>query len=131
MANPTPEHANLFHLDGDGLHVTFSATSITGDPLFTYQDAFRHLEFKGDQIKIEQTAIGELVSVVILPSIDRDRTTFTLVVPNTVLRLHGPAAIATIGVTTVHRFSIIGSPNGQTEFYTPHALRGTAEFVVS
>lgn len=131
MANDPADQANSFQLEGDGIHVSYAATSFSGVPLFSYQDNVRHLEFSGDQIKVEPSAIGDLVSVVIVSSVDANRTTFTLVAPNTIIRGGAPAHITTFGVTTLHRFSIIGRPTGQTEIYTTHALKGSAEFVVS
>jgi len=125
--------ANVFQLSGDGLHISFSATSITGEALFTYQSASQHIEFRGSQIKIEPTAIGDLVSVVIFHGVDRNFTTFSAAIPKTLLGPSGGAVnVTTFGVTTLHRTSVVGPPVlGQTELYTTHHLHGAAQFVVS
>jgi hypothetical protein len=121
---------NLFELSGDGIHVTYSASSFDGQPRFSYQDANQSKQFSGDQIRAEKTVIGTLVSVTIFQTIDAGSTTFTVLIPTVNLRASDSANITTYGVTTLHKFSIIGAPQGQTEFYAAHALGGVALWVV-
>jgi hypothetical protein len=67
------------------------------------------------------------VTIVLTP--DSGSTDFTLFIPRINLRLFETVHISTIGVTTLRRFSIIGPPHGQDDFYTSHKLSGTASFV--
>jgi hypothetical protein len=122
---------NLYELSGDGIHVTYSTTSFTGQPQFVYQDAQGTKTFSGSQIKVEKCELGTLVSVVLLMTVDSGSTTFTLLVPNVGLPFGDVAQIDTLGIVTVHRFSIVGPPHGQREFYTAHQLHGTAAFVIA
>lgn len=121
---------NLYELSGHGIHVTYSKTSISGKPIFTYHDAAQTKTFTGDEIQTQNSVLGALVSVFLLRTVDGPSTSFTLLVPG--VRLGGPEVvnISTEGITTLHKSTIIGPPLGQTELYTLHALNGTARFVV-
>jgi hypothetical protein len=120
---------NLYELHGGGIHVTYSTTSISGQPLFSYHDAVQVKNFSGNEIKAVQTDIGTLVTVVIHLTIDSGSTTFSLLLPNVILPASNVAHITAEGITTLHRFSI-PPPVGQTEFYTVRTMHGTARFVV-
>ena len=126
----TIKHPNLYEVSGDGIHVTYSTSGFDGKPHFTYQDALRSESFTGDGIRTVQTEIGTLVTVTIRLTVDAGSTSFTLLVPQVNLRFGDSVAITTEGITTVHRFSIFGPPNGQSELYTAHLLQGTASWVV-
>jgi hypothetical protein len=123
------QQPNLFELSGGGIHVTYSTTSITGKPLFSYHDGFQLKNFSGDEISVVDTIVGKLVSVFLIRTIDGGSTSFTVLIPNIHLPPTNVAALTTEGITTLHKFSIIGPPLGQTELYTFHRLHGTARFV--
>ncbi|QPF85912.1 hypothetical protein IC762_06295 [Bradyrhizobium genosp. L] len=123
---------NHYDLSGHGIHVTYSTTSFSGKPLFTYHDAFQTKNFMGDEIKTESSTIGTLVSVFIMHTIDGPQTSFTVLIPN--VRMTDATQvihISTQGVTTLHKFGVPPPPPGQTELYTMHSLQGTARVVVS
>lgn len=123
---------NLYHLNGHHLHVMYSTSGIDGRPHLTYQDAVQTLTFTGDQIRSETTEIGTLVTVDLRKSVDAGRTTFSLLVPTVNLGTENSVPIATDGITTIHRFSIVAKFNqGQTELYSFTRLTGTASFVLS
>jgi hypothetical protein len=121
---------NLYELAGNGINVTYSSSSITGKPLFNYHDNLQVRSFSGDEIQVVDTIIGKLVSVFLIRTVDGGSTSFTLVVPSVTLPQSNVANIVTEGITTLHKFSIVGPPQGQTELYTFHKLHGTARFVV-
>ncbi|WP_426436838.1 hypothetical protein [Bradyrhizobium genosp. P] len=127
MANTEP---NLYELSGHGIHVTYSTTSITGKPAFSYHDGSQTKTFIGDEIQIQTSMLGTLVSVFLMRTIDGPSTSFTVLLPG--VRLTGPEVvnISTEGITTLHKFAIFGPPPGQTELYTVHRLQGTARFAV-
>jgi hypothetical protein len=118
---------NFYDLSGDGIHITYATTSFEGPPLFVYHDATQSKTFKGPQIKTEDSVLGTLVSVVIVPGVDSGSTSFTVLVPRVNLGASDTANITTYGITTLHKSSIIGPPLGQADFYTSHQLQGTAE----
>lgn len=130
MAGPSIA-PNLFQVHNDQLHISYSTSGIDGNPHFQYQNAAQSLAFSGDQIHAEPTDIGILVSVRIRMTVDSGSTSFTLLVPGVNLQANQSAAINTIGITTVHRFSIFPPLNhGQTELYSVAMLTGTAQHVV-
>ena len=122
---------NLYQLSGDGILVTYMTTSLSGQPLFSYQDAFQSKQFSGQEIQTVESVLGNLVTVFLIRTVDTGSTTFTLIVPSVSLPAGSNTAnITTEGITTVHRFSIVKPPQGQTENYTFRELTGTANFVV-
>jgi hypothetical protein len=50
--------ANLFELSSGAIHVTYSTTNILGGPMFSYRDSQLSRSFKGEEIRIEDTALG-------------------------------------------------------------------------
>jgi|tagenome__1003787_1003787.scaffolds.fasta_scaffold18837978_1 hypothetical protein len=130
MANPflVP---NLYQVHNNQLHISYTTSGIDGKPHFQYQDASQSLSFSGDQIRSETTEIGTLVSVRIRMTVDSGSTSFSLLVPTVNLPANQSMTIHTIGITTVHRFSIAPVLNsGQTELYSVAVLTGTAQHVV-
>jgi hypothetical protein len=119
---------NSFQLQGGGISVSYSTTGIDGKPHLSYQDAFISSSFSGDQINTVKTSIGSLVTVVIRLTVDSGSTSFTVLIP--VVNLPAPdlpIPIETVGITTVHRFSIVPRFNqGQIELYSVTPLVGTA-----
>jgi len=119
-----------YQLSGSGIHVSYSTSSLQGKPLFSYHDAFQIKSFSGDQIQTADTILGTLVTVFLIQTVDGGSTTFTLLIPHVNLPPSNVANITTEGITTLHKFSIVGPPQGQTELYTVHTLDGTASFAV-
>jgi hypothetical protein len=123
------QQANLYELSGGGIHVTYSTSSITGKPLFNYHDGFQVKNFSGDEIQTVDTIVGTLVSVFLIRTVDGGSTSFTVLIPAIHLPPTNVANVSTEGITTLHKFSIVNPPIGQTELYTFHRLHGTARFV--
>jgi hypothetical protein len=127
----TTKSPNIYDLQGDGIHVTYSTTSFDGKPHFHYQDAFQSKQFIGDQINVAENELGLLATVVTRLTVDSGSTSFTLVIPRVNLRFSNSASITTLGVTAVHEFSLVPSIlSGQADFYSAHNLKGTAAAVV-
>jgi hypothetical protein len=128
------QQPNTFELSGHGIQISYSTTSFSGKPLFTYHNHNQIKQFSGDEIQTETTVLGTLVTVTIFLTPDRGSTTFTLLVPKINLNPPGftTAHVTTEGITTLHKLAVVGpQPQGQTEFYTVHELRGTATIVVA
>lgn len=123
--------ANLFHLEGHGLHIEYSTTSITGQPNLTYHDANQSVTFTGGDIQTVPTEAGTLVSVTIRKTVDTGSTSFSVLIPRTNIEPVGATIhVRTIGVTAIHRFSVVPAFNrGQLDTYATVALHGTAETV--
>ena len=54
---------NQFDVQGDGVTISYSTSSIRGVPLFNYQDNERTFNRSGDEIRTEETAIATLVTI--------------------------------------------------------------------
>ena len=119
----------LFELSGDGIHVTYTTSSIQGKPLFNYHDNFQVRNFSGSEIETVETIVGKLVSVFLIRTIDGGSTSFTVLIPSIHLPPSNVSNVRTEGITTLHKFSIVNPPQGQTELYSFHRLHGTARFV--
>jgi len=126
-----PMAPNMYQLAGGHLSVTYSTTSINGQPHLNYQDGSQTLSFIGNQIRQTKTDIGTLVSVTVRMAADSGSTEFSLLVPAVKLTdPSSPAIIHTYGITTVHKFSTVAAANhGQVENYTTTELSGNASLV--
>jgi hypothetical protein len=127
----TTNTPNLFRLHGHNMQITYSTSGFDGKPHLQYHDPFQTLHFSGDQIRAVNTEIGTSVTVTTRKTTDSGSTTFTLMVPRVTLGTSEVTDIATIGITTIHRFSIVQEFNqGQLDSYDVTELRGTAAHVV-
>jgi hypothetical protein len=125
---------NMYQLSGDGIHVAFSRSSLDGQPLFSYQDHAIAKSFRGSDIEIESCALGEIVSVTIVRTVDVGSTSFSLLIPFVNLIGHAAGAtIHTLGITALHRTSLAPPlDQGQRTTYPSVArLTGTAKQVES
>jgi len=129
----TPIEPNQFELLGRGISVSFSRTSITGDPLFRYRDACREVSARGDDIRQVETEIGTLVTVTLEPDADAGSLLFSVLIPRA--RLEGVGSelrISTEGILTRSRFPFSPVPsNDQLQEYRSVTMTGQASFVVS
>lgn len=123
--------ANLFELEGGGATVVYSTTSITGVPQFTYRDADNSVSRSGTEIRVEETAMGRLVTVNLRQVADAYSLWVTLLVPAVNVPQSGQAALQTLAVLTTDCTSIIGPAGveGQLQSYEALALSGMARTV--
>ena len=91
--------ANQFTLRGHHIAVEYMLGATPGIPVLHYKDASVSLNFKQDDIRTDQTALGSLVSIRLKSSIDTGGTIFAFFLPN------------------------IDVPNGQTADFTTVAIR--------
>ena len=119
--------ANSFRLLLDEVPVSYSTTSLIGVPIFNIGEQ----QFSGDELLLEDTALGQQITVVTEQIPDVEIVTFTLVVPPVLLDGTKPADIELPGVTATHRTTAAGPPLGQGSSYISAILRGTAEYIVS
>ena len=124
------QHANLFELSSAAIQITYSASSFTGLPLFSYRDSSRNLQFSGDEIRCETTAIGELRTVTLEQIPDLRTVTFTLIVPVVnVLPASSGTYTQVPGITTTTHTTIAGPVLGAEMTYSQVNLIGTAQVV--
>jgi hypothetical protein len=127
----SPDH---YQLSGGGISITYLPVGVGGLAHLQYQDGQRTLNFTGDQIrKVEVADLGIVVSVTLALTVDSGSTTFSVLIPKVTL-VAGPGAsapICTLGITTVHRLSLVPQLNlGQDELYTVTHLTGTASDII-
>ena len=132
-ATPSAVTPNLFTFSGrrDDTQVTFSTTSITGQPQFSYHDDTRDVSATGDEITVERTVLGTSVTITVEAVPDLHTVTATLVLPD-LGGLSGPVThFGTFLVLTENR-TTIGGPaliTGALQRYTVVKGRGTAQEV--
>ena len=124
--------ANLFDLEGCGITIHYSKSSITGQPLFSYRDSNHDVSVSGSDIEVEATRIGDLVTIQLAHVPDLHILTVSILVPEFQLPASNETAFETVAVLTRHLMSI-GGPGfvqGQTKVYESAELSGTAKQVV-
>lgn len=125
---------DLFELSNDHVQITYSTTSLSGQPLLTYKDENNPQfasAFSGSEIRTEKSELGLLVSASVFKTIDQGYTSLTLVLPDIVLAEAQGQSFNTIAVITNHLLGIRPGFQGAREIYSVLQLSGTARFVQS
>lgn len=121
-------YANQFDLRYRGKDISFTQANIAGDPLLTYDQRF----YYGQQIELQDTAIGELVTVTIEERPNGDRWRLTVVLPRTWVSGYESALVEALVIESVARGLTEGPPAGQElELERVTTVGGHATFVVS
>jgi hypothetical protein len=119
---------NLYDLKGVGVTVSYSTSSISGEPRLSFKKGRMELNFAGDEITAFETSIGTVVTVTIGKTVDRGFTTFSILLPSISLaNSAAKQAFRTLGITTAHTTSIAGPAKGAQETYKALQLRGSAK----
>ena len=132
MASTPDTTPNLYELQGDKVRITYSTSSISGQPQFNFSQGRKALHFSGPDIQTGKTLIGTLVTVKIDETPDLKRVMFSLVLPDVNLQQSGKKAnIKTIGIIATIKTSIGGPtlPKGALQTYKVKNLAGTAKIV--
>ncbi|MBN1207774.1 MAG: hypothetical protein JXB05_23115 [Myxococcaceae bacterium] len=132
IAMPGSNSANMLTLQGKNVSVTYSATSITGQPLLHYKDRSRDVSAQGMEIRQVETELGTLVSITLEPDADAGALLFTLLVPRVALMAEeGEQSVKTVGIITRSRLPPRLMASAQLQTYEVVDLRGCAAFAVS
>jgi hypothetical protein len=122
---------NLFELRNRRITVSFSATSITGEPLMNFKDRQHEVSVRGEEIRQVETEVGTLVTITLEPDADAGSLLFTLVIPRAVVTSVG----ATLGIVTQGFYTRSRHPrlpaNVQLQTSEVVELKGTASFIMS
>ena len=125
------EQANLFELGDYSIQVTYSSTSFTGQRQLSYRDNDINRNFMGEEIRILDTELGQLVTVTLETIADLRTVTFTLVLPLVnVIPQSGGTRVQMPGILTTTHTTIAGPGPGAEKTYSTVNLQGTAQFVV-
>jgi hypothetical protein len=121
-------YANQFDLRYRGKDISFTQANIAGDPLLTYDQRY----FYGDEIELQNTAIGELVTVTLEQRPNGDRWRLTLVLPRTWVSGYESSLVEALVIESVARGRAGGPPAGEElKYERVTQVGGHALFVVS
>ena len=116
---------NEFQLAGKGVQITYLTSDRDGKPHLTYKDAECDRSFTADEIRIQQSELGTLVTVTLgyLPDVGSD--TFTLIIPQVrVAQLSEP--VKTLAIKCHHSTPMLPQP-GVAESYHVIPLQGSVQ----
>ncbi|SFN32607.1 hypothetical protein SAMN05216386_0489 [Nitrosospira briensis] len=101
--------ANTFELSGKSIHVTYTSTGISGQPTFSYRDDRLSRSFSGEEIRVADTELGQLITVTLEAIPDFKVVTVTLALPVvTVPQANTPIGITVPGITVTNPTTIGG-----------------------
>jgi hypothetical protein len=89
---------NLFELSNHEIHVTYSSTSFTGQAQLNYHSPTGVLNFQGQDIRVENSELGILVTVSIFRTVDTGYTSLTLLLPHVNLTRSTQQNISTVAI---------------------------------
>jgi hypothetical protein len=130
MAQAT-ERPTLFDLTYGDTQISYSTSSITGEPRFTYSGPKGEHSFAGDdEIATLATALGTEVTVTLESIPDLHTITLTILIPDILVEPGGQAEFDTFGIFTTTATTIAGPPPGPAQTYEIIALHGVAQHVI-
>lgn len=122
--------ANLFELSFDETQLTYSTSSINGQPRLSYTDADGAHSFAGDEIETQATKLGTEVTVTLEAIPDLRTVTLTLLLPSFKLDDDLESEFETLAIRTTNHTTIAGPPAGPGQSYEAITLHGVAKSVV-
>ncbi|HEY2195420.1 MAG TPA: hypothetical protein VGH76_24395 [Actinomycetospora sp.] len=129
MSRPTVD-ANLYSFTGPDHRMVTISPSLDGSPQVSYHDTHQQQVFVKDEVLVDDTAMGRLVTVTLARTVDLGSTTFSVVLPEVRLPASQSLPVTTVAVTAVHRTSLAAQFDvGQRDSYSVSRLHGTASFV--
>ena len=117
--------ATMFLLTGEGLKISYYINEDNSSEL-DYQDGQGSLTFQSNQLHIQQSAIGTLITATLKNSADAGATTFTLVLPNVKLGGQTKQPLETFAIIT-QDFSALSRVGAQFT-YRVVPLQGTGQY---
>ena len=127
----TQQHSepNLYELSGDTIQITYSTTSLNGQPQCNYTDDQTAITFTSNQIRTQESELGTLVSISLQTTIDTGDTDIilTLFLPPISLAEQAEQDFFTLAILTT-RFTI-PPHTGAHLTYRPLNLQGIALFM--
>lgn len=119
--------ANLFELQGYNTQITYSTTSVIGVPQLTYVNQGQTLNFRGKDIRQEQTQLGQIVTVDLTDNPASEiLETLSLLVP--IVNLSSKSLETTIQTTAIFS-QVAKSTTAQVQTYMTLCLTGLAKQV--
>jgi hypothetical protein len=117
--------ATMFLLTGEDLKISYYINEDNSSEL-DYQDSQGSLTFQSNQLHIQQSAIGTLITATLKSSADAGATTFTLVLPNVKLGGQTKQPLETFAIITLDYSAL--SRVGAQLIYRVVPLQGTGQY---
>ena len=124
---------NHFALSGAETQLTYDAATAAGGPRLTYDGPYGSHTAVGDEIRVEESALGQLVTVYLGAFPDQGDLWLTLLLPrfNPMSSADPPTPFATLAILKWVISTIAGPPRtGALEEYRVLPLAGTARLVM-
>lgn len=122
--------ANHFELSRGPLQITYS--NIIGTPIFNCRIKQQHWVFRGSEIQIQNTHIGQLITVTLEDVPEDGEVIFTLILPIiTVKSAATETRIQVIGITTRKTSLAYYHQSSSQPNYSIVNLHGTAQFALT
>jgi hypothetical protein len=99
-----------------------------GKPHFTYKDAEYDRSYIGDEIRIQQSEFGSLVTVTLRYLPDADSTTVTLIVPRVWVR-DLSESVETLAIKCFNIMTML-PPRGAAQSYEAILLKGSVKSTI-
>lgn len=122
--------ANLFELSHGKRTLSYTVSNIAGDPLVSYFDGKETKTFVGNEVSLESTTLGTLVTVLLQSSVDGPRHFLTLVVPVVLVGDRYPEKVSLPVIFHTTAGFILPRP-GPRQTYDVQIFSGTASFVLT
>ena len=123
------DEPNLFELAGEYTQISYSTTSISARPQFSYTGPQGDTQVEGDEIRTLSTALGTEVTVEILSEPDQRTVTLTVMLPEIRIVRGEDLAFSSVAVVTTRLTTIAGPPAGVVQKYEVVSLEGVAKLV--
>ena len=128
--------ANHFTLTGENTHIVYFTQApgpiqVGEDPSkgqLEYQGVEGSFTFRGDQIDLQSSPLGTLITVVLRPNVDAGGINFTLILPSVINNSGGVLYFQTLGIKTATRGFI--ASDGPNETYSVFPLLAAADNVI-
>lgn len=124
--------ANAFELNSENIRVSYYAQGDLGAAAMSYEDPDVDKSFKGPEVRVVKTDIGQLATVTLELGVDQGTKMFSLLLPEvTVAQVGQPVTIKTKGILTTFPKVVGSNLPGPNETYRVESLHGTARYVIS
>lgn len=123
---------NLYEFAGRNISIGYSTSSITGESLLTFtRSTGRQRHFAGDEIIVEETVMGQFVTVALRQISDLKTVSLTVLIPAIVLEDGESTLFETRAFFTSHHTTIAGPDlvDGPLQTYFSPPLTGQASAV--
>jgi hypothetical protein len=120
--------ANKFTLKGDQVDIDYTIGANPSFPALTYKNGATTKSFKPSEITTQSTALGSLVSIPLLKTVDTGGETFGFFLPEIDVPSGQTATFTTAGVDET-----FGGPNSvprRPAAWRAYVLQGTAQTVI-